>query len=418
MYMLTTLGEPESKASCSGWESDPESFSKRVAEHYVRTVLGQSLSAKRIVPYWPKSKKGMEVIFSDDLAVGVSFVKIPHYVIALRLRVQPPGPPRYYTYFCTPDGDLVLAERKKPTAVSQTPTSLRMRGTLGEPELTDGWLGKRPVPPCRMRAGLHGFGKPAVTAGRKADLVFDKFEFGLSIVPAAHKPVIEALADRIVAIARQVPGPLGTVRLVGHTDFIDTEKYNEALGLMRAKAVRGVLATALEARLRGVTSRVEIIPESRGELQPVTKDASLAGRGLNRRVEVFLALKFAGTPRRRWPDIRLPKDYDPDRKGPPYSPPPSPTDRIITTKVPKLPRKCVKPYDVVVQFLRRLLDKALERSPIPRRFHDRIRKLAEQRAADLRDDLIDRGLDELELEGRLKETARRLIVHAIQQACI
>ncbi len=264
--------------------------------------------------------------------------------------------------------------------------------------------------------GLHGFGEPVV-AGPKPDLVFGKFEFGLSLVPAAHKPAIDALADRIVAIARQVPGPLGAVRLVGHTDFIDTEKYNQALGLMRAKAVRGALATALEARLRGVTSRIEIVPESRGELQPATTDPSPAGRELNRRVEVFLALKFAGTPRRRWPDLRVPEDFD-DRRRPPYRPRPSQTDRIITTKVPNLPRKCVKPYEVVVKFLRRLLNDALERSPIPRRFHDRIRELAEKRAADLRDDLIDRGLEELKLEGRLKEAARQLIVLAIQKACI
>ena len=59
---------------------------------------------------------------------------------------------------------------------------------------------------------------------------------------------------------------------------------------MRAKAVRGALATALEARLRGVTSRIEIVPESRGELQPVTTDKSAAGRELNRRVEVFVSL--------------------------------------------------------------------------------------------------------------------------------
>ena len=275
-----------------------------------------------------------------------------------------------------------------------------------------------PAPPCGMSGGLHGFGEPAVAAGPKADLVFDKFEFGLSLVPAAHRPAIDALADRIVAIARQVPGPLGTVRLVGHTDFIDTEKYNQALGMMRAKAVRGALATALEARLRGVTSRIEIVPESRGEFQPATKDASSAGRELNRRVEVFLALKFAGTPRQRWPDLRLPPGYDPDDKGPPYKPKPSGIDTIITTKVPKLPRKCVKPYEIVVKFLRRLLDEALERSPIPRRFHGRIRELAEKRAADLRDDLIDRGLEELELEGRLKGAARRLIVDAIQRACI
>jgi outer membrane protein OmpA-like peptidoglycan-associated protein len=259
---------------------------------------------------------------------------------------------------------------------------------------------------------LHGFGEPA---GPKADLVFDKFEFGLSLVPPAHKPAIDALADRIVAIARQVPGPLGKVRLVGHTDFIDTEKYNKALGMMRAKAVRGALATALEARLRGVTSRIDIVPESRGEFDPATKDASSAGRELNRRVEVFLALKFAGPPRQHWPDLRVKKEPEP---APPYRPRPSDIDKILTTKVPKLPRKCVKPYDVVVKFLRRLIDDLLKGSPIPERFHDRIRKLAEKRAADLRDDLIDRGLEEMELEGRLKEAARKLIVHAIQQACI
>jgi OmpA family len=279
---------------------------------------------------------------------------------------------------------------------------------------TSGGLGRLPTSYLYRtpegRPTIHGFGEPAVAAGPKADLVFDKFEFGLSLVPAAHKPAIDALADRIVAIARQVPGPLGTVRLVGHTDFIDTEKYNKALGLMRAKAVRGALATALEARLRGVTSRIEIVPESRGELQPVTTDKSAAGRELNRRVEVFLAL----TGRR--PILDLPKDYDVDRPNPPNRPRHSSTD--WTTKVPKPPRKCVQPYEVMVKFLRRLLDQALRRSPIPRRFHDRIRRLAEKRAADLRDDLIDRGLEELELEGRFKEVARRLIVHAIQQACI
>ncbi len=114
MYVLTNLGQATISGDCSGWERDPESFSKRVAEHYVRTVLGQSLRAQRIIPYWPTSKKGMEVIFSDDLAVGVSFMKIPDYVIALRLRAHPPGPPRYYTYICTSEGNLVLQERPKP----------------------------------------------------------------------------------------------------------------------------------------------------------------------------------------------------------------------------------------------------------------------------------------------------------------
>jgi hypothetical protein len=86
----------------------------RVAEHYVRTVLGTTLGARRIVPYYPKSDKVMEVIFTDALAVGVNLTKIPDYVLALRLRAQPPGPVRYYTYSCTPEGQLVLAERQPP----------------------------------------------------------------------------------------------------------------------------------------------------------------------------------------------------------------------------------------------------------------------------------------------------------------
>src|SRR6187455_1832188 len=71
----------------------------------------------------------------------------------------------------------------------------------------------------RLPASYLGFGEPAVVLGKfrpKANFVFPKFEFGLSLVPAAHKPAIDALADQIVALAPWVDGPLGTVRLVGH----------------------------------------------------------------------------------------------------------------------------------------------------------------------------------------------------------
>jgi len=77
----------------------------------------------------------------------------------------------------------------------------------------------------------------------------------------------------------------------------------------------------------------------------------------------------------------------------------------------------VRLYDVVVKFLRRLLDDLQGKSPIPRRFHKKIKEFAEKRAADLRDDQIDKGLDEIGLEGQIKVAARRLIVHAIKKAC-
>jgi hypothetical protein len=274
---------------------------------------------------------------------------------------------------------------------------------------------EHPTPPCGTSGGLHGFGEPAVAAGPKADLVFDKFEFGLSLVPAAHKPAIDALADRIVALARRGPGPLGSVRLVGHTDYIDAEKYNQALGMMRAKAVRGALATALESRMRGVTSRIEIVPESRGELKPVTTDKSAAGRELNRRVEVFVSLNPPAPPR----PVPPPHKYEPpdDPNGPPHKPARSDIETIIDTYVPT-GRRCVNPYQEIVKWLRKRFDSLLKRSPIPKRYHNQIRQLAENYARSRRDWVIDKGLDELDLRGGPRRAAKQLILYAVENACI
>lgn len=114
MYTLTGLGQPQVRGDCSGWEKDRESFSKRVAEHYVRTVLKLGLSAKRIFRYYPASDEIMEVAFTDALSVAVSFRGVPSYVLALRLRHHPVGPPRWYSYACTAQGDLALTEIPKP----------------------------------------------------------------------------------------------------------------------------------------------------------------------------------------------------------------------------------------------------------------------------------------------------------------
>jgi len=109
MYMLTNLGEPQSNGDCSGWERDPQSFSKRVAEHYMRTLLKLPLSAKSI---HRGSDVRWEVRFSDNIVVAVVFAK--DFVAAARIYTSPMGPIRHYNYSCTPQGDLVLTERKLP----------------------------------------------------------------------------------------------------------------------------------------------------------------------------------------------------------------------------------------------------------------------------------------------------------------
>jgi outer membrane protein OmpA-like peptidoglycan-associated protein len=288
---------------------------------------------------------------------------------------------------------------------------------------------ERPAPPCGSGGGgLRGFGElpadarvPDTRPSRPSDLNLDRFEFKLSLVPPVHRPAIDALADRIVAVARQVPGPVGRVDLFGHADFIGERGYNNPLGLMRAKAVRGALATALEARLRGVTSRIEIVPVSLGEDYPDNpSDRSDEGRARSRRVQVYVTLVPVRPPP---PGVPPPWKYTPKNPGGtnrgPVRPPSQGDD--FDKKYPKPPpppkRKCVRPYEKVVAFLRRLLDRLLGASPIPSKYHKKIKQLAEQRAADQRDDLIDRGLDEIGLEGQLKVAARKLIIYAIQQAC-
>jgi OmpA family len=304
--------------------------------------------------------------------------------------------------------------------LGRLPTSYLYRTSEGRATNRGAAIGfEHPAPPCGTSCGLHGFGEPAVAAGPKADLVFDKFEFGLSLVPAAHKPAIDALADRIVTIARQGPGPLGTVRLVGHTDYIDAEKYNQALGMMRAKAVRGALATALESRMRGVTSRIEIVPESRGELQPVTTDKSAAGRALNRRVEVFVSLTSPVPPPLPPKKPKIPGVTEPwpTTDTPPDEPSSSDITRIINTYVPT-GRRCVNPYQEIVKWLRKRFDSLLRRSPIPKRYHNQIRQLAENYARSRRDWVIDKGLDELDLRGGPRHAAKQLIIYAVENACL
>jgi hypothetical protein len=108
MY-ITDLGEGPNGSACAGWERDRDSFSKRVAEHYMRTVFGQSLTAKTIRQASPVR---WEVQFSNNTVVAVVFAT--NFVAASRLFPTPNGPIRHYNYSCTPAGDLVLSERQLP----------------------------------------------------------------------------------------------------------------------------------------------------------------------------------------------------------------------------------------------------------------------------------------------------------------
>jgi outer membrane protein OmpA-like peptidoglycan-associated protein len=75
--------------------------------------------------------------------------------------------------------------------------------------------------------------------------------------------------------------PNTNILIVGHTDSVGTEAYNQNLSERRARSARNFLIA------EGVpANRLQVA--GRGELEPVAANASAAGRQLNRRVEVAI----------------------------------------------------------------------------------------------------------------------------------
>jgi OOP family OmpA-OmpF porin len=112
-----------------------------------------------------------------------------------------------------------------------------------------------------------------VTIALAADVLF---AFDSADLDEAAK---EALADAAARIAAREPGP---VQVVGHTDDVDDDAYNQDLSERRAQAVGERLAELLDAD----DYPLEI--SGAGESEPVADNGSEAGRAVNRRVALSI----------------------------------------------------------------------------------------------------------------------------------
>lgn len=101
------------------------------------------------------------------------------------------------------------------------------------------------------------------------------FDFARAEIKPAFEPSLDKLAALIVKYDRTV------VHIVGHTDSIGSEAYNQELSQRRADAVSDYLVDD------GVP-RERLRTEGRGEREPRAINETEAGRQLNRRVEVFV----------------------------------------------------------------------------------------------------------------------------------
>lgn len=91
-------------------------------------------------------------------------------------------------------------------------------------------------------------------------------------------------AKRLLAdVATRLTGAnLVAVKVVGHTDSIGSDAYNQGLSERRARSVADFLVA------QGVPAD-KLSTEGRGESQPVADNGSDAGRAENRRVELYVS---------------------------------------------------------------------------------------------------------------------------------
>ncbi|MEU4364951.1 OmpA family protein [Promicromonospora sp. NPDC023987] len=131
----------------------------------------------------------------------------------------------------------------------------------------------------KLRAFTHAYDAESTTSAEggdvtvtlASDVLFASDEHTLS--DAARGVVDRAAAS----IGEQADD--GDVRVVGHTDDVDTDAYNQKLSERRARSV----AERLRAELSGDYSVTE---EGRGESEPVADGTSPEARAANRRVEI------------------------------------------------------------------------------------------------------------------------------------
>ncbi|MBE9487181.1 MAG: OmpA family protein [Chloroflexi bacterium] len=101
------------------------------------------------------------------------------------------------------------------------------------------------------------------------------FDFNSANIKPTFRPPLDKIADILNRYPRT------QIVVVGHTDTIGSEQYNQDLSNRRAIAVADYLV------MRGVASS-RLGTEGRGELEPRASNDTEDGRALNRRVEVFV----------------------------------------------------------------------------------------------------------------------------------
>ncbi len=101
------------------------------------------------------------------------------------------------------------------------------------------------------------------------------FDFDSAALKTAFTPTLNKVADILQRYPKTV------IHVVGHTDSVGSESYNQRLSERRAQSVVDYLSS------NGVAPN-RLYAIGRGEMEPRATNDTEAGRQLNRRVEIFV----------------------------------------------------------------------------------------------------------------------------------
>lgn len=125
---------------------------------------------------------------------------------------------------------------------------------------------------------LAGSGAIITNTGSQLRVILPEavaFSTGSATVASSFLPALLEVARSLNA------HPNSTVRVVGHTDNVGSAAYNQQLSQDRALAVSRIL-------IRDGVSSSRITYSGRGFNEPITSNATAAGRAQNRRVEIVI----------------------------------------------------------------------------------------------------------------------------------
>jgi OmpA-OmpF porin, OOP family len=106
------------------------------------------------------------------------------------------------------------------------------------------------------------------------------FDFDKYALKPAGKEAITGIDDEIKSSESKVID----INVVGYTDSIGTEEYNQELSVRRANAVKDYMVS------EGIDPGI-IDVKGMGEADPVASNATAEGRAQNRRVEISVAVE-------------------------------------------------------------------------------------------------------------------------------